>query len=228
MSTNSFTPALFKFLSDLAANNDRDWFNANKDRYIETVQEPALDFITDFAPRLKRISPHFAADARVQGGSLFRIYRDTRFGADKTPYKTNTGVQFRHEVAKDAHAPGFYLHLQPRECFMGVGLWRPQAATANEIRQHIVDEPGAWKRAAHGKRFTDVYALDGDSLKRPPRGFDADHALIEDLMRKDFIASARLTQKEVTSADFMDLFDARCRAAGPFMKFLCQAVDLPY
>ena len=228
MSARYFTPALFKFLNDLAGNNDREWFNANKDRYIATVQEPALDFITDFELRLKRISSHFTADARIQGGSLFRIYRDTRFGTDKTPYKTNTGVQFRHEAAKDAHAPGFYLHLQPRECFMGVGLWRPQAATANEIRQHIVDESGTWKRAAHGRRFTDVYTLEGDSLKRPPRGFDADHALIQDLMRKDFIASVRLTQKEVTSADFMDSFETKCRTASQFMRFLCESVGLPY
>jgi uncharacterized protein (TIGR02453 family) len=228
MTSAYFTPALFKFLSDLAANNDRDWFNANKDRYIETVQEPALDFITDFGPRLKRISPHFTADSRVQGGSLFRIYRDTRFGADKTPYKTNTGMQFRHERAKDAHAPGFYLHLQPRECFMGVGLWRPRASVANEIRQHIDEKPVAWKRAAHGKKFKGVFTLEGDSLKRPPSGFDAEHALIEDLKRKDFIASVRLTQKEVTSAGFMDLFDSRCRTAGPYMKFLCEALRLPY
>ncbi|MGA7097163.1 MAG: TIGR02453 family protein, partial [Acidimicrobiia bacterium] len=112
-----FQPALFRFLRDLAANNNREWFEANRERYAETVQEPALAFIADFAPRLEKISPCFRADAKVQGGSLFRIYRDTRFSADKTPYKTNTGVHFRHDRFKDAHAPGYYLHLQPRECF---------------------------------------------------------------------------------------------------------------
>src|SRR3954470_21671845 len=93
----SFSPALFTFLRDLAANNDREWFAANKARYVAEVQEPALAFIEDVGMRLpEEISPHFVADPRTTGGSLFRIYRDTRFSKDKTPYKTHCGVQFRH------------------------------------------------------------------------------------------------------------------------------------
>ena len=106
MNEPSFGPELFSFLEDLAANNDREWFAANKRRYEEHLLEPALAFIEDFAPRLEQISPHFRADPRPNGGSLFRIYRDTRFSKDKTPYKTNVGIHFRHERAKDAHAPG--------------------------------------------------------------------------------------------------------------------------
>jgi len=223
-----FTPALFKYLRDLEANNDRAWFQANKERYIDTVQEPALAFISDFAPRLAKISPHFRADAKVQGGSLFRIYRDTRFGTDKTPYKTNTGVHFRHERSKDAHAPGYYLHLQPGECFMGVGLWRPETKVAYSIREHISDDLAGWKKAAHGKQFTDVYSLGGESLQRPPKGFDPEHPYIEDLKRKDFIASTRLTQKEVTGSDFMDDFEAKARRATPLMAFLCEAVGVEF
>ncbi len=222
------TPALFAFLRDLAANNDRDWFNTNKDRYIEKVQEPALEFITDFGKRLAKISPHFTADARVQGGSLFRIYRDTRFSKDKTPYKTNTGMHFRHEAAKDVHAPGYYIHLQPGECFAGVGLWRPESKIAYAIRERIDADQAGWKKATRSKRFTDVWSLTGDSLTRPPRGYDADHPLIEDLKRKDFIASRRLTQKQVTSADFVDEFAAMCRSATPMMRFLCEAVGVPF
>ena len=101
----SFGPELFSFLADLRANNDREWFAANKDRYERDLLEPSLAFIEDFAPRLDKISPHFRADARPSGGSLFRIYRDTRFSKDKSPYKTNLGIHFRHERAKDAHAP---------------------------------------------------------------------------------------------------------------------------
>lgn len=147
-----FTKSTFDFLEDLAIHNDRDWFNANKSRYIETVQEPALQFITDFGPRLAKISPHFTADARTVGGSLFRIHRDTRFSKDKTPYKENTGVQFRHVAAKDAHAPGYYLHLQPGECIVGMGLWRPETAVAYAIREKIAADPAGWKRGAahHG------------------------------------------------------------------------------
>ncbi len=228
MSTRHFTPATFTFLKDLAANNDRDWFTANKQRYVNKVQEPALEFITDFGTRLHKISPHFTADARVVGGSLFRIHRDTRFSKDKTPYKENTGVQFRHEAAKDAHAPGYYLHIQPGECFAGVGLWRPETKVAYAIREHIAERPAEWKKAAHGKRFTDVFELGGDSLLRPPKGFDPDHPYIDDLKRKDFIASTRLSQRSITSEGFVDEFAKMCRAATPFMRFLCEAVGVPF
>ncbi len=223
-----FNSDLFKFLRDLEANNEREWFNASKERYIDSVQEPALTFITDFGPRLARISPHFRADARVQGGSLFRIYRDTRFSNDKTPYKTNTGVHFRHERSKDAHAPGYYLHLQPGECFMGVGLWRPETKVAYAIREAIADDPARWRKAAYGKRFTDVYTLAGESLQRPPKGFEPDHPYIRDLKRKDFMASMRLSQKQVTAPDFIDEFESLCKRATPFMSFLCDAVGVGF
>ncbi len=223
-----FTKSTFDFLEDLAIHNDRDWFNANKSRYIETVQEPALQFITDFGPRLSKISPHFTADARTVGGSLFRIHRDTRFSKDKTPYKENTGVQFRHVAAKDAHAPGYYLHLQPGECFVGMGLWRPETAVAYAIREKIAADPAGWKKAAHGKRLSDLMQLTGESLVRPPKGFDPEHPMIEDIKRKDFIASSRLTEKEITSTDFIDQFTAMSRAGSPLMRFLCDAVGVPF
>ena len=228
MSKRYFTPKLFAFLKDLAENNDRDWFKAHQDLYEEHVREPALEFINDFAAPLKKISPHFVADSRTVGGSLFRIQRDTRFSKDKTPYKLNTGMQFRHNAAKDAHAPGFYIHLQPGECFMGVGLWRPETKIAYAIREHIDEDQAGWKRATRGKRFTDVFSLGGDSLIRPPRGYDEDHPLIDDLKRKDFIASTRLTQKTITSDTFMEDFTADCKRAAPFMKYLCEAVGVPF
>ena len=223
-----FTPALFSFLRDLARNNDRAWFQANRERYLDAVQEPALEFIADFAERLASISPHFRADARVQGGSLFRIYRDVRFSKDKTPYKTNTGVQFRHVRAADAHAPGYYLRLEPGECFAGVGMWRPETKVAYRIREAIADDPTGWKRATRGKRFAATWSLAGESLKRAPKGFDPDHPLIDDLKRTSFIAVSRLTQREVTSPGFADALAARYRSATPFMRFLCAAVGLEF
>ena len=223
-----FSPALFRFLNDLEANNEREWFNANKGRYESTIKEPSLEFITDFEKPLKKISRHFVADPRANGGSLFRIYRDTRFSKDKTPYKTNTGMHFRHEMAKDVHAPGFYLHLEPGACFAGVGIWHPEPKVAQKIRERIADEPTRWKRATRSKAFTETFTIEGDSLKRPPKGFDPDHDLIEDLKRKDFIASTELTQKQVTSDGFIDEFAGMCKNAGPFMKFLCEAVGVAY
>jgi len=223
-----FTTELFRFLRDLEAHNDREWFADNRARYVDHVQEPALEFIADFGPRLRQISPHFRADAKVQGGSLFRIHRDTRFSSDKTPYKLNTGMHFRHERARDAHAPGYYLHLQPGECFMGVGLWHPESKVAYRIRESIADNPGVWTGAVRGPAFSNTFSLGGDSLARPPKGFDPDDPLIEDLKRKDFIASRRLTQAQVTGQSFMDDFESDCIAATPFMSFLCEAVEVEF
>jgi uncharacterized protein (TIGR02453 family) len=163
-----FGPELFAFLADLRANNDREWFAANKGRYEEYLLEPALAFIDAFAPRLRKISPHFRADARPSGGSLFRIYRDTRFSKDKTPYKTNVGIHFRHERAKDARAPGYYLHIGPGEVFAGGGIWHPDTESATRIREAIVADPERWKRATRAGTFAKRLELVGDSLKRVP------------------------------------------------------------
>jgi len=219
---------MFKFLKDLAANNDRDWFKANKARYEKDVKNPALAFINAFGPKLAKISPHFRADARAQGGSLFRIYRDTRFSKDKSPYKTHTGIQFRHEAGKDAHCPGFYLHLEPGRVFVGLGIWHPDSQTARLIRERIADHPAEWKKAVYGKSFTGTFKLEGDSLKRPPRGFDPEHKYIDDLKRKDFIAGAKISQKMVTSPEFLNEFYGFCKRGAPMVRFLSVAVGVPF
>jgi len=228
MQTRYFSPKLFAFLKDLSENNNRQWFKEHQDEYERHVREPALDFINDFAKPLEGISRHFVADSRKVGGSLFRIQRDTRFAKDKTPYKENTGMQFRHTSAKDVHAPGFYVNLQPGECYMGVGIWRPETKVAYSIREYIDRDPEAWKRATRAKRFTDVFTVTGDSLTRPPQGYSEDHPLIADLKRKDFIASTRLAQRQITSDHFMDDFTDRCKRAAPFMRFLCDALGVPF
>ena len=226
--TARLTPRAFKFLRDLADNNNRDWFQVNKQRFEDDLREPALQFVRDFAPHLADISPYFRADDRKTGGSMFRIYRDTRFSKDKSPYKTYTGLQFRHEQGKDAHCPGYYLHLQPKELFMGVGIWHPDGDTLKLIRAAIDADPDRWKKVSRSKRFTDVFELAGDSLKRAPKGYDPDHPLIEDLKRKDFIAVTELTQKQVTSPDFVKQFAKRCRTGSPLVEFLCDAIGVPF
>ncbi len=223
-----FTSSSFAFLRDLARNNDREWFQKNKSRYEKELKEPALRFIADFAPHLAKISSHFRADPRPVGGSMFRIYRDTRFSKDKSPYKTHTGLHFRHDRAKDAHAPGFYLHIQPGEVFMGVGIWHPDSGTLGKIREAIVEKPDAWKRTVGGKRFRERFELEGDSLKRPPRGIDPEHPCIEDLKRKDFIGVTRLTEKDVVSPGFLKQFATLCRDGSGLVRYLCEAVEVPF
>lgn len=228
MAAKYFTNSTFTFLKDLQANNNREWFQQNKHRYEEHLKDPAVQFITDFGAHLKKISEHFRSDPRTVGGSMFRIYRDTRFSRDKSPYKTHVGIQFRHELGKDAHAPGFYLHLEVGGCFAGAGMWRPDSPSLKQIRDAMVEDPKAWKRAVGGKRFIDTYELEGDRLKRPPKGFDPDHPLVEDLKRKDFIGVAKIPKKLITSPDLPEELAKVFGAATPLMKFLCEAVSVPF
>jgi uncharacterized protein (TIGR02453 family) len=223
-----FRPALFRFLDDLAAHNERDWFQAHRERYEQDVRQPALAFIVAMGPELRRLSPHLEADPRPTGGSLFRIHRDIRFSRDKSPYKDHTGIQFRHEAGKDAHAPGLYLHLKPRECFVGAGIWRPDTGAARRIRTAIAGDPGGWRAALRDLDRAGDWEQYGERLKRPPRGFDADHALVEELKRKTWITMTPLTQREVTRADFPARLGERLRPTRRYLGFLCAALDLPF
>jgi uncharacterized protein (TIGR02453 family) len=223
-----FEPALFAFLRELKLNNRREWFALNKERYEDAIKVPAQRFIADLSPGLARISPHFLADPRPVGGSLFRIFRDTRFGRDKTPFKTHVGIQFRHRSHNDVHAPGYYLHLEPRGCFVAAGTWRPDAGALARIREAIQSDPRKWKRARDNRRFSAVYALSGASLIRTPRGVDPAHPFIDDLKRTDFVAVASLSEREVTAAGFLGRFQGLCRDAAPLVRFLCEAMGVPY
>lgn len=223
-----FAPALFTWLRQLKKNNNREWFNRNKDRYLETVRDPLLRFIADVGPRLEKISPHFLADPRPTGGSMFRIYRDTRFSKDKSPYKTHAAAQFRHQAGKDVHAPGFYLHMEPGETFIGAGIWHPDSKALTGIRELMVEDPAGWKKSISGTSFKSGFALGGESLKRPPRGFDPNHPLVDDLKRKDFVAFTRFSEKEACSADFLSTYIRACRTMSPFVRYLTRGVNVPY
>lgn len=224
----AFEPPLLAFLGELEENNDRDWFAANKHRYESDVLTPALQFIAAMAPRLEAISGNFLALPQRTGGSLMRIHRDVRFGNDKRPYKTNVGIQFRHVMGKDVHAPGFYVHLEPGVVFVGAGLWRPEPEPLAQIRDAIVAQPERWTAICSDPDFVEDWELGGDSLKRPPRGYAPDHLLIEDLKRRDFIAAKNLTAREIYRRGLPDRLAASFAATSRFMAFLCDAVGVPF
>jgi uncharacterized protein (TIGR02453 family) len=228
MPFKGFDPSLLRFLDELKRNNERDWFAQNKDRYEALVREPALDFIDAMGPQLDRIAPQFEALPKKMGGSLMRVFRDTRFGRDKTPYKTNVGIQFRHTQGKDVHAPGYYVHIEAGGHFIGAGMWRPEPGALAAIRDAIVARPKAWQDARGGAAFNRWYTLDGGALKRPPRGFPADHPLIEDIKRTDFIAVSPIDEAELFHKDVVAKIAKRFDAAGALMQFLCRAVGVPF
>jgi uncharacterized protein (TIGR02453 family) len=223
-----FSPRTFKFLRELKANNRREWFLGNKERYETEVRDPMLDFITAFAPRLKAISRNYVADPRPSGGSMFRIHRDTRFSSDKSPYKTQLAAHFTHAIGGDVHSPGFYLHLAPGEVFVASGIWHPDPGTALKIRHAIATQPKKWKAVIGSSDLKAKSNLDGEMLKRPPAGFAADHPMIEELKRKDFIASASFDEADACSPRFIDRFSDICETTTPLMRFLTIALELPW
>lgn len=236
-----FSPATFKFLRQLAKNNDKDWFAAHKAEYEAAVKAPCLAFIADLAAPLAKISPQMLASPKPVGGSLFRIYRDTRFSSDKTPYKTHAGMSFFHAATKQVaraaganammgrlDAPGFYLHLEPGASFLGGGLWHPQPDTLKRIRANLVSNPASWKKATRDPKFLKQFALGGDRLQRPPAGYPADHELIEDLKRKDFVASSALSDEEVCAPGFLKDAVRRYALMAPMIDWLCTSLDLEF
>jgi uncharacterized protein (TIGR02453 family) len=223
-----FSPGLATFLSELSRHNNRSWFAANRERYERDVREPALEFIAAMAGPLKKISPNFVAVPKKVGGSLMRIHRDIRFSKDKKPYKTNLGIHFRHAAGKDVHAPGFYFHVDPRDVFVGAGIWHPESDALLRIREAIDEDPTGWKKAKNSKPFAAKFELSGDSLRRPPQGFAGDHPLIDDLKRKDFIGICRLEHDDLLEPAILDQTVELFRSAKPLMAFLCRAVGVRF
>lgn len=228
MPASYFTDKSYKFLRALARNNSREWFHAHKSDYEGNLREPFVRLIGDLQPDVLEVSEHYRADPRGVGGSLFRIHRDTRFSNNKTPYKTWSGARFFHVRHKEVEAPSFYLHLQPGHNFIGAGLWRPQPETLRKLRQFILDNPGAWKAAVHSPAFKRKFAMDGESLVRPPRGFPADHELIEDFKRKDFVATMPLEDTTMLGPGLRKTIAAQLSALAPLVDYLCAALDLEF
>ena len=217
-----FTPEFFRFLTRLKRNNNRDWFLAHKDEYEALVHQPALQFITDFAAPLYKISPYLVADARPSRGSLFRIYRDTRFSHDKRPYKTHVAMRFSHR-GKNIHSPGFYLHLDQSGCFAASGLWHPEPPTLLKVRNAIVERAEEWRKVRKLLNWDDA-----GKLSRPPRGFPCNHEFVEDLKLRDLGTAVDFTLEQVSSPKFMTTFTAACRKMSPVAGFLSGALELAF
>jgi uncharacterized protein (TIGR02453 family) len=224
----SFESRTLRFLEALEANNNREWFKENKSRYEDDVLDVALRFIISMQESLAEFAPRFTAVPTRVGGSLMRVYRDTRFSKNKLPYKTNIGIQFRHEQAKDVHSPGYYVHIEPDELFLGVGMWRPDSDPLRGIRERIAAKPAEWQRAMDSQPFRRNFSLGGESLSRPPRGFDKKLECIEDIKRKSFIAVRELKVEDCLKPQFQRTVESSFKSAEPFMRFLCKAVGVRF
>lgn len=218
MAFAGFDRSFFQFLKELKANNTREWFAEHKAEYIDTVETPARAFVDAVAPLLKKISPRFVADSRRMGGSMFRIYRDTRFSHDKSPYKTHIGLRFWHDGKGLESPPLYYLHLTPSDSFGGGGQYHPDPATLRGIRLHMDQAPNEWKAV-----LAAGLEIKGETLKRVPAGFAPDHPFAVDLKRKGHVVMEPYTQRELASGDFLERYAETCRRMAPLMKFLTAA-----
>jgi uncharacterized protein (TIGR02453 family) len=223
-----FDPDLLRFLRELKTHNNKAWFEKNRPRYERVYRDAFVSFIEDVGPRLRKISPYLVADPRPSGGSVMRIYRDTRFSKDKSPYRSYTVVHFRHKEGGEERAPGLFLYVAPDEVTAGGGMWHPEPAQARRIRAAIVARPAAWRAATANPSFRRRFELTGESLKRPPPGIPKDHPQQVDLMRQDFVASTDVSRTTFLSSGFPAYYTGLGMEVRPLLRFLCEALGLNF
>lgn len=228
MPTAYFTPDTLRFLDELRGHNHRDWFQKNKQRYERSARDPMLALIGDLAAPLKKISPHFVADPAPTGGSMMRIYRDTRFAKDKSPYKTALAAHFWHQRAKQGATPAFHLRIEPGNSSVGCGIWQPEPGALKRIRSAIAGDAKGWQKVVKRRELGSGCGMIGESLKRPPPGFAADHPCIDDLKRKDFGLAAPLDDRKIATPAFLGYLVKELDSVAPFLEFLTRAVGLPF
>lgn len=213
---------ILAFLSELKKNNNRDWFQANKDWYLGVKQQHEelvsniISGISTFDKDMQLLTPREC---------VFRIYRDVRFSKNKAPYKTAMGAVFSKGGRKSKYA-SYYLHLEPDNSFVGGGLWRPESDVLKNIRYEIYNFPDDFLKIIHDKKFRDTFdELNGEKLKRPPKDFPADFGHIELLKFKSFIAGRPIPEKELTSENFVTKLAPHFKTLKPFIDFLNRGIE---
>lgn len=214
-----------RFLRSLRRHNDRIWFNENKDRYlqvkkdVEQLTAGLLRRIAEFDPEAMRLRP---------SDCLYRIYRDTRFSLDKTPYKTHIGIYINPPGGKKSPRSGYYLHLEPDNCLVAGGAWCPETPVLRRIRQDIYDNVEEYLEIIGNPDFTRYFSRPGDNLlKTAPKGFPKDWEHIDLLRPRDYTAYSPLTEDDVFAPDFIDRVILRMKAIKPLNDFLNYAIEPP-
>ena len=216
MQTN-IPASVFSFLKDLKANNNREWFQANKERYQEQY-DLAAQFAEALLQRMKK-----SDDIETVSGkkSLFRIHKDVRFSKDKSPYKINIGGSFTRATVH--LRGGYYFHIEPGNCFLGGGFWGPSAEDLKHIRNQIAADPQPLRDILASKKFKSFFGtLEGEQLKTAPKGFDKDHPAIDLINYKQFLVMRTFTDKEAQSADYLDQVVTTFEAMRPFFDYMSE------
>ena len=225
-----FRPAAFQFLRDLARNNEKAWFEANRDVYEREVRGPMRLLVETLDAKLGSIAPEIVGDPKR---SMLRIHRDVRFSKNKSPYKTNAAAWLYHRDAGrkggrrgEGGGAGFYFHIDPTTCFMAGGLWMPARPALLRIREAIAAHPTALPRLTGAPAFRRRF--DGLSeetkLRRTPRDFPADHPAAEWLKLQSFTARASIERSVVTSPRLVDRLGRDFELLVPLVRWLNRAL----
>jgi uncharacterized protein (TIGR02453 family) len=215
-------PETLAFITDVANNNNREWFAEHKDRY-EIAKADVLQFVEKLIPLLAAADPEFSAETSAKK-CLLRIYRDVRFSKNKDPYKNNYGISFAVK-GKGVNEPGYYLHIQPGSCFFGAGFWMPEAADLKKIREEIDYNTSEFLEIIEAKSFKNTFELSQeDKLKKAPKGYESDHPQIELLKLKSFIATFPIKDEEFFKPAIVNQLKNAFESVYPFILFLRKAV----
>lgn len=211
------------FLKKLKRNNNREWFAAHKEEFEDTVKFPMQCLIASLEPLFAGFAPEFDVNPKK---SLFRIYRDTRFSRDKTPYKTHIAAHFElRRKPRIMDGAGFYLHIEPGEVFLGGGIYMPDNDQLKKIRRAVSEYPSEFLAVIASPKFKKHFGtIQGSKLSRPPKGFSADDPMIEYLKLKQFFAGVEWKEETCYKKDFAGRVAAVSKEITPFINFLNEAM----
>jgi uncharacterized protein (TIGR02453 family) len=215
---------ILDFLRELKDNNNREWFDLNRDRY-QAVKKQFEDYVTLLTGELSHIDPSIGMPAAKD--SIFRIFRDVRFSKEKLPYKTNFGA-FIADGGRKSPKAGYYLHLEPGASMIGGGIYMPEPDVLKKLRQEIYFDAPGFTKILEEKNFKRTFGklADFDKLKRPPKDFDAGFSDIGLLMYKSYAAMQQLSDEVVLSEGFTQVLIESCKVMTGFNRFLNRAFEL--
>lgn len=206
-----------EFLKELAANNNREWFNANKGRYLQVKAEVEA-FTESLISGLVAIEPEAAY--LTPADCLYRIYRDTRFSSDKTPYKTHIGIYINPRGGKKSEFCGYYVHIEPGDCLVAGGAWYPEAPLLKEYRKEIYNNVDEYLEILHNDEFAAHFKpYMQDSLKTAPKGFPKDWPHISLLKPRSLVVASAITDREFTSSTIKKKLNGLFRILKPYNDF---------
>lgn len=219
MSKTKIQPSNLEFLKLVKKNNNRDWFNAHKERYLKEHND-----IVAFADALLlEMNKHDVIENQSGKKSLHRIYRDTRFSKEKTPYKTNWSGGFQRATKK--RRGGYYFHIEPGNTFVAGGFWGPDPKDLKRIRDEFAYDAAPIRKILKSKNFVNTFgSLKGEQVKTTPKGFDANDPAIDLLRYKQFIVVKKFTDKEVLSENFVKQMSDTFKAMRPFLDYMTEVL----